>query len=413
MIKTESLTKTFRLYNSPADILKELLFGKKYHTEFHALKNVSFEVPDGQALGIIGQNGAGKSTLLKILNGVILPDSGTHICDGKTTGLLELGTGFNPEMTGLQNIYMNGLLLGMSREEIDQKKAQMIAFTELGDFITKPLKTYSSGMVMRLAFSVAIHAEPKCFLVDEALSVGDAYFQQKCSRKIKKFRDEGGSIIFVSHDLNAVKILCNQAVLLDHGEVVDQGDPEQVINLYNYMLAKKTEKMDTPVCQAGTSAEGYGNFQAKIVSLRMLNDLGDDVDYFVSGKPTVIEIDLISDIELEDITVGILIRDRFGQDVFGTNTFQLKVPIKLQSGSDCTVRYRIDEFNLGAGKYTLTVAAHSQAVHIDDCYHWIDNVKSFEVLSATDFLSIGLVRLKPEVELICRGAGNSEEVILR
>ncbi|MBF0529416.1 MAG: ABC transporter ATP-binding protein [Deltaproteobacteria bacterium] len=303
-------------------------------------------------------------------------------------------------MTGLENIYMNGLLLGMDREEIDQKKDQMIAFTELNDFIGKPLKTYSSGMVMRLAFSIAIHAEPKCFLVDEALSVGDAYFQQKCSTKIRKFREQGGSIILVSHDLNAIKILCDQAILLDHGEVVSHGDPEQVINIYNYMLAKKIKETDSPVCQAQTLKDGYGNFKAKISSLRMLNDLGEEIDCFVSGKPAVIDIDLFSEIDCEDLSVGILIRDRFGQDVFGTNTFHLKVPIKMQPGSRCTLRYRIDEFNLGAGKYTLTVAAHSQAVHIDNCYHWIDNIKTFQVVTATDFLSIGMVRLKPEVQVI-------------
>ena len=176
MIKVEGISKKFKLYRSPADRLKEIVLRKPYHKDFLALDNISFEVGTGQTLGIIGQNGAGKSTLLKILSGIVIPDSGSIQVDGKVTGLLELGTGFNSEMTGLENIYMNGTLIGMTKDEIDRKKQTIIDFSELGEFIHEPIKTYSSGMTMRLAFSIAIHADPTCFLVDEALSVGDAYF---------------------------------------------------------------------------------------------------------------------------------------------------------------------------------------------------------------------------------------------
>ncbi len=222
--------------------MKEIVTRKKYHTDFQALNDVSFAVADGETLGIVGQNGAGKSTLLKILTGILLPDSGTISIDGKITGLLELGTGFNAEMTGIENIYMNGTLLGMSREEIDRKKDTVIAFTELGDFIYEQLKTYSSGMVMRLAFAIAIHADPRCFVVDEALSVGDAHFQQKCMKRIKEFRKSGGSIIFVSHDMNAVKMLCDKAILLNHGAIVEEGSPETVVNSYNFMISKLNDR---------------------------------------------------------------------------------------------------------------------------------------------------------------------------
>jgi len=208
--------KQFKLYRSPADRLREIVYRKKYHKDFVALDNISFEVKNGETLGIIGQNGAGKSTLLKILSGIVIPDSGTINVDGKVTGLLELGTGFNAEMTGLENIYMNGTLIGMTKDELDRKKQTIIDFSELGDFINEPIKTYSSGMTMRLAFSIAIHADPTCFLVDEALSVGDAYFQQKCMRKIQEFRAGGGSIVFVSHDMNAVKTLCDAAIMLEN-----------------------------------------------------------------------------------------------------------------------------------------------------------------------------------------------------
>jgi lipopolysaccharide transport system ATP-binding protein len=213
MISVKNISKTFKLYQAPSDRLKEILLRRCYHKNFQAVNNVSFEVQEGETLGIVGENGAGKSTILKLLTGILIPDTGSVHVSGKITGLLELGTGHN------------ATYLGLSRSEIDKKLDTIIGFTELGEFIHEPIKTYSSGMVMRLAFSVAIHAEPRAFVVDEALSVGDAYFQQKCMKKIKDFKDNGGSIVFVSHDMNAVKVLCDQAILLEHGSVVEQGEP--------------------------------------------------------------------------------------------------------------------------------------------------------------------------------------------
>jgi len=238
MIRVEHLTKTFKLYHSPADRLKEILLGRRYYREFTALQDVSFTVAAGETLGIVGQNGAGKSTLLKLLMGILIPDNGEIAIDGKISGLLELTIGFNSEFTGIQNIYMNGTLRGMSKKEIDAKCEKIVAFSELDDFIDEPIKTYSSGMVMRLAFATAIHDDPQAFVVDEALSVGDAYFQQKCTRKIMEFKEKGVSIIFVSHDLNSVKLLSDKALLLDHGQIVDEGEPAKVISTYNYLLAK-------------------------------------------------------------------------------------------------------------------------------------------------------------------------------
>jgi lipopolysaccharide transport system ATP-binding protein len=399
MIKVEHISKEFKLYHNPSDRLKEIVFRRTLHRKFFALKDVSFEVEEGQSLGVVGQNGAGKSTLLKILTGVLLPDSGTIHVDGRITGILELGTGFNAEFTGLQNIYLNGTLLGVSKKEIDERLDAIIGFSELGEFIREPIKVYSSGMVMRLAFSIAIHADPKAFVVDEALSVGDAYFQQKCMRKIKEFKRNGGSIIFVSHDMNAVKILCDKALLLDQGSKIEEGTPDKVINTYNFLLAKKGKGEEIHLSESADAEKSYGNLKVEIVDAKMLNKNDQDSDVLVSGEKCTVEIILKANETVNDITVGILIRDRFGQDVFGTNTYHLKVPISLKSGERCVVRYVMDEFNIGFGKYTLNPAVHRDDTHVDECFQWVDVIKTFEVIEGNDFRFIGFSRLKPRVQV--------------
>ena len=399
MIAIEHLTKTFKLYQSPADRLKEIILHRSYHRAFTALNDVSFTVRSGEILGIVGQNGAGKSTLLKLLMGILLPDGGTIGIDGRITGLLELTTGFNYEFSGVQNVYLNAALRGMTRREADEKFEQIVAFSELGDFIQEPIKTYSSGMVMRLAFSIAIHAEPQAFVVDEALSVGDAYFQQKCMKRIMEFKEKGGAIVFVSHDLNAIKLLSDKALLMDHGQVIASGDPDSVINSYNFLLAKKSEGQEIVVRTTSNKVMAYGNFKVEITGVKMLNANGQDCDLFTSGEKCIIRVLLHAHENTREITVGILIRDKFGQDVFGTNTHYLNVPLNLESGETCAVEYDISELNIGPGKYTLTVAAHTLDTHIHECYHWADVVKSFEVVANRAFIFSGLLRLKPEVRV--------------
>jgi lipopolysaccharide transport system ATP-binding protein len=399
MIQVENLNKTFKLYHSPAYRLKEILFRREYHQRFEALKNVSFCVAHGQTLGIVGQNGAGKSTLLKILTGVMLPDSGTVLLGGKITGLLELGTGFQFDLTGLQNIYFNGALLGMSSNEIGKKLDQIIDFCELGDFINEPLQTYSSGMVMRLAFAIAIHAEPKAFVVDEALSVGDAYFQQKCLKTIEDFRNQGGAIVFVSHDLNAVKVLCNQAILLDQGKIMEEGDPEKVINTYNFLLAKKVKGKEISLKHTSDKGMDYGNQRITITHVKLCNSQGKEAEVLVCGEKVIIEIGLQAHEKVDGITIGILLRDKFGQDIFGTNTYHLNNPLSLDVGKSCLLRYILHELNIGPGKYTLTVAAHKHATHFQECYQWSDLVRIFEVVADHDYHFIGISRLKTEVQM--------------
>lgn len=399
MIDVRDLSKTFKLYQSPSDRLKEILFGRKHHRVFEALKGVSFTVGAGETLGVIGENGAGKSTLLKILTGILLPDSGSIAIDGKITGLLELGTGFNPEFTGVQNIYLNGTLLGMSKGEIDERLDRIIGFCELGDFIDEPLKTYSSGMAVRLGFAVAIHAEPKAFVVDEALSVGDAYFQQKCMKEIKRFRQNGGSIVFVSHDMNAVKVLCDKAMLLNQGLVIEEGDPDRVVNTYNFLLAKRSAEEETYSQDSPELGKPYGNSKIEISHVTLMNEEGVESEIFTSGERCTIAIHLTANEDVENVTLGILIRDRFGQDIFGTNTYHMNVPIHLRNGETRQIEYVLDELNLGPGKYTLTVAAHKDDTHLRECYQWVDVIRSFEVGASRDFTFIGLSRLKPYVRM--------------
>lgn len=399
MIEVKNLSKTFKLYSKPSDRLKEKFFRKTFHKIHPALKDISFRVEDGETLGIIGQNGAGKSTLLKILMNVTMPDEGKIYTSGKITGLLELGTGFNPEMTGLKNIYMNGMLLNMSKEEIDNKKNKIIEFSELGDFINEPIKTYSSGMVMRLAFSVAIHADPQCFLVDEALSVGDAHFQQKCMKKIREFKESGGSIIFVSHDMNSVKMLCDKAILLEHGEVLDYGTPESVVNQYNFLISKMSDTKGKMILKNMEKKKEYGSYEAEISSVEII---GKDSKSNVvsSGENAKIEIVIKSFENIKDVALGIMFRDKYGQDIYGTNTNPYHLNKKLSFQKDTLNKYAFYvDMNLAPGKYTVTVAIHSEYTHIDKCYHWVDNWSDFEIVGFKDKMFAGITDLKATFEM--------------
>ncbi|MGD9825819.1 ABC transporter ATP-binding protein [Desulfobacter sp.] len=397
MISVQNISKTFKLYRKPSERLKEIIFRKCRHKKFDAVKNLSFTVPGGETLGLIGENGAGKSTVLKLLTGILIPDTGTVHISGKITGLLELGTGFNHEFSGIDNIIHNATYLGLSRPEINRKLDEIISFTELGDFIHEPLKTYSSGMIMRLAFSVAIHAEPQAFVVDEALSVGDAYFQQKCMQKIREFKAGGGSIVFVSHDMNAVKVLCDKAILLDRGTAIEYGEPETIINAYNCHIARRSVSNDD--VRAGRSLNGYGSRQVLIESVTLKDEHQNETKILISGKPADIVITLKGQASMEDLTLGIVIRDRFGQDVYGTNSHYLKKKIDVQQGRTMDIVYSFDQFNLGPGKYSITAAIHTGASHVDQCVHWVDGCAVFETVLGDEPFFAGLIRLTPKLHV--------------
>jgi lipopolysaccharide transport system ATP-binding protein len=390
MIEVSHLHKSFKLYHRPADRLREIAFRRPYHTPYHALRDISFRVRPGETLGIIGRNGAGKSTLLKILNGVLLPDRGTLTTQGRVTGLLELGTGFDSGMSGLQNILTNGLLLGMTEQEVAQRQAAIIAFAELGEFINEPLRTYSSGMAMRLAFAIAIHANPDTFLIDEALSVGDGRFQQKCMRRIREFRQQGGSIIFVSHDLNAVKMICDRVIVLDEGRMAIEADPEEAVNHYNQILAGE------PGDRGVVTDTGYGNYRAEIVHATATSaEAGTDV--LASGDTLLLRVSIQGRQAVPDLTLGLMIRDRFGQDIFGTNTHLMDYPMAVGQGEQRDIGLRIP-MTLAPGKYTITLALHEGADHTRECYHWWDSALHFEVSGIRGHSFNGVCNLSPSIE---------------
>lgn len=245
-ICVQSLTKKYRLYNNVHDRLKEVLnpFGRKYHQEFYALNNVDFEIIKGETVGLLGKNGSGKSTLLKILTGVTAPTSGNVRVNGKVSALLELGAGFNPMLTGIENIYFNGTLMGYSKEEIDSKLDDILAFADIGEFVKQPVKSYSSGMFVRLAFSISINVNPDILIIDEALAVGDELFQRKCYAKIRKLAESGATILFVTHSHQIVSQMCTKAILLDGGSVKKIGSPKTVISLYNKLMYGSVESAD-------------------------------------------------------------------------------------------------------------------------------------------------------------------------
>jgi len=409
MIRVTGVSKRFKIYSSPADRLREAIFHRSYHREFDALKDVSFEVGSGETLGIVGQNGAGKSTLLKILSGVLLPDTGAVEVSGKITGLLELGTGFNPELSGLENIFMNGTFLGMSRDEIEAKKDTIIGFAELGEFINEPIKTYSSGMLMRLGFAVAIHADPECFLVDEALSVGDAYFQQKCMRKIQEFKEAGGSIIFVSHDMNAVKTLCDYAILLENGKIAMVGKPKEVVDFYQGLILKKAHagpskvQIDQHVRTDSDLHSDVSTGEVDVTSLRILNRAGEDVDSVETDDTIIIQVCVQSQRYLDEPHYGFIIRNSLGVSVSETNTYCMGLaPQPLSSGEVVVVEFEMT-VPLAPGHYAVSIGVANRGWgygNFEEYLHLMHDGAILTVTAKKDGIRFsGVFDMHPDVQI--------------
>ena len=404
-LRVMQLSKEFRFYPHPWDRLLEWLSAGRLQRSqiFIALKDVTFAVAQGQALGIIGANGAGKSTLLKIICSTLYPTTGRVELSGRVASLLELGTGFHPDFTGRQNIVFNARFLGLSDEEIHERMSSMIAFSELGEFIDRPLRTYSSGMQVRLAFAVVANVNPRILIIDEALAVGDAYFQQKCIRRIRQFREEGVTLLFVSHDPTAVKTLCDEALLLHHGAVIDHGRPEKVLANYNTLIAREAGTRDILLLESkqgttkDTTPQRSGNFAAVIEQISVCDVRGQECRSFLAGEEATITTRVLCLEEIQDLTVGILIRDRLGNDVYGTNTYHQQIEIPpCKVGNIVEVVFRL-ALNLGPGEYHLTVAAHTFDVHVYDSFDWIERALVLKIIPPLAGKCIGVAFLQPTV----------------
>lgn len=353
IIKVDSLSKVYKLYNSPVDRLKESLhpLRKKYHHDFYALKDVSFEITKGESVGIIGKNGSGKSTLLKILTGVITPTSGSVTVNGKVSALLELGAGFNPELTGIENVYFNGMLMGYTRQEMDERLDAVLSFADIGEFVFQPVKTYSSGMFVRLAFAVAVQVDPEILIIDEALSVGDVFFQQKCFRKMKELSDNNTTMLLVTHDMKSLLKMCDVSVLLRQGTVVKYGDPIACSSLYN------EDSRDNPDIKhnAISSKHCHGSLDVEIDNILInSNKCNQVVALEVStGLRVIVTVKAINDVDT--LNIGVTLFDMYDTMIFGTSLNQKGIlATNVKAGSYYKAEFNI-KLNISPGEYTLNV----------------------------------------------------------
>ncbi|ROR03144.1 ABC transporter ATP-binding protein [Desulfosoma caldarium] len=395
-IRVRNLGKAYKRYRSKHGRLLEWLGLGVHHDLRWVLRHVSFDVEPGESVGIIGLNGAGKSTLLKIIAGVVKPTTGFVDLGGRVSALLELGTGFHPDFTGRENVYTSGQLRGLSKKELDAKIEEIEHFADIGDYFDQPVRVYSSGMQVRLAFSVATAMRPHILIVDEALSVGDAAFQHKSFNRIRQFRDAGTTLLFVSHDPGAVKTLCNRALLIDNGLIIKDDTPEATLDYYNAIIVKHEEhqKIMQTETQRGRKSTRSGNTHVSISSVEMLQD-GLPTRAVQSGEAVTIRIQCVSRVLVDDLTVGILIRDRLGNDIFGTNTWHHGIEMKgLEPGRMVCVDFYFPRLQLGTGSYSLTVALHKKDSHVAGNYDWWDRALVFQVVPDNGPYSIGSCNLQ-------------------
>lgn len=359
-IEIKNLTKEYQMYAKPKDRLKEALhpLRKTYHEVFYALKDLDVVVKEGEMIGFIGENGSGKSTLLKIITGVLTQTSGEIKVNGKIAALLELGSGFNPEYNGIDNIYLNGMVLGFSREEIDEKLEDIVNFADIGDHIYQPVKTYSSGMFVRLAFAVAINVEPEILIVDEALAVGDLEFQLKCMEKFTEFRNEGKTILFVSHDINAVRRFCDRVYWLQNGELVEEGETMEVTERYDNYLKKKSLKSvdrEKNIVEEHTSPD-----YVVVKSARLLNSDYEQVEMVEQDEEIIVEVNYeVKNTAIKKPVLGVAIRTVDNHYVCGLNTLLDKVEIPWEQGMN-TFYLRYNKMALLGGEYYFDIAVFEE-----------------------------------------------------
>jgi lipopolysaccharide transport system ATP-binding protein len=403
VLRVENISKQYRTYLRPADRLKESLTRGRLrrHKEFWALRDISFELEKGMTVGVVGPNGCGKSTLLQIISGTLEPTHGAVWHEGRIAALLELGAGFDPEFTGVENIYMNASLLGLSKRATDALFPNIERFAEIGSFIYQPVKTYSSGMYVRLAFAIASSVEPEILVVDEALAVGDAVFQHRCLRRIKELQEAGTTVLFVSHDLAAVRALCSRAILLNAGRVVSDGRPLDVLNHYQKIIMERErafEEETTPTVSATAFDEEslaplsytyrHGDGSAEILAAELTDAARRRVDTVETGEPLTMRVLTRINVDLEDPVIGFLIRNRHGISAYGTNTKEQQIDFgPTHRGEVLEVIFSFSCW-LGIDDYSITCAVHSRN---GEAYDWIDGARFFRV--ASEIVTEGIANL--------------------
>ena len=407
-VRLRGLTKTYKLYHSPRDRLKEAFhpWGRQFHRPFNALNGIDLEIPPATTVGIIGRNGSGKSTLLQCICGIIPPTSGSVEVHGRIAALLELGAGFNPEFSGRDNLYINAAILGLSREQVEARIDDILAFADIGDFIDQPVRSYSSGMYVRLAFAVAIHVDPEILIVDEALAVGDIHFQARCFDRFHQFREQGVTVIFVTHDLNMVTRYCDTGYLLSHGQIVASGEPRSVVADY-----RKLETGHTTVTGGQPSLENqaahvfdrnpyetrYGNNRASISGGGLYDHEDNAVQVVHSGEVYRISFEVVFAETVKDPVFAFTIKDARGTEIAGTNTHFSRVETGEFSAGD---RVRIDfeqAIPLSAGEYLLSFGCVSLAGGKLEIYDRRHDHIAFQVVSRQAV--VGIVDLRPEISI--------------
>lgn len=416
-IQVDNVEKIYKLYDKPSDRLKEALgLGKgKHHTEYHALKGISMSIRQGECVGIIGTNGSGKSTILKIITGVLTPTRGSVTVNGRISALLELGAGFNMEYNGIENIYLNGTMIGFSKKEIDEKLDAILEFADIGEYVYQPVKTYSSGMFVRLAFAVAINIDPEILIVDEALSVGDVFFQAKCYHKFEEFKEMGKTIVFVSHDLGSISKYCDRVILLNQGTKLGEGEPKQMIDTYKQVLVgqyvaptesqrllddEKLREMaakgvdGSKVLAAGTQGNSalaenpelleYGSKKAVITEYYITDDKGMKTSAILKGGSFSIHMKVRMQEKLQAPIFAFTIKNVRGTEITGTNTMFEKAFLEsVEAGEEKKITFTQD-MNLQGGDYLLSLGVTGYENNDFTVYHRLYDVLNLTVISDKD-----------------------------
>jgi lipopolysaccharide transport system ATP-binding protein len=422
-VEFQGVSKSYAIYDAPGDRLKELLSLNrlKRHQDFWALHDVSFEVKRGETFCIVGENGSGKSTLLQMVAGILHPTAGTVAIHGRVSALLELGAGFNPEFSGRDNVYLNGSILGLTTRQIDQRYKDIAAFAEIGDFIDQPVKTYSSGMVVRLAFAVAINVDPEILLVDEALAVGDIYFRQRCMRKVHELRQRGITILFVSHAVSDVKAIGDRVLWLDHGRMVDVGEPDRIISKY---LAAMTEKDSTylllksaadPQLRRGGPARApeivetipnidhrFGDGRAEIIGIAVLDEQGRTLPILEPSSRILVRISVRASAGVALPIVGFMLRNQLGMDFSGTNTAREGYELApLEAGDITTVDFYLELPELYPASFSFSPAIADGTLMGYQMCDWIDNAITLQ-MGRSEAQVYGYLHLPCRVEVNAR-----------